>query len=167
MRLLLILVVVFVQLVFASSYTDTYNKAWRAASAHYQLSQDTYRELLAKDKIDKIKKARICLNMGNDSIRNDGADTAIAQYTQGLKYDPKNERLKANLELAKKIQKEKKQQKQNQDKKQDKQDKDKQKQQQKQKQAEQQLNAFKNQEQQDMQKYMQQRKQKVNVEKDW
>lgn len=166
----LVISLLLINMSWASLYTDTYNKAWRLASENYTLSQTMYRQLMNNKKIQSDKKARICLNMGNDSIRYNDVDTAIQQYTQGLKYEPKNERLKHNLELAKKIQKEKKQNKQ-QDKQQDKQDNKNQQQQnqqeQKKKQAEQQLNAFKDQEIKDLQQNMQQRSKKYNVEKDW
>lgn len=158
----LIVSFLWIQVVSASMYTDTYNRAWRLATANYNLSQTTYRQLLGDKKISSLRKSRICLNMGNDSLRQGDVDTAIAQYTQGLKYVPKNEKLKHNLELAKQIQKAKQKNKQ-QDKKQDKQDK----QQEKQKQAEQQLNAFRDQEIKDLQQNLEQRRKQYNVEKDW
>lgn len=152
------MIVMLVQGIHASMYTDTYNKAWLLASENYTLSQSTYRQLLNNKKISAERKARICLNMGNDSVRYSEVETAIQKYTQGLKYAPKNEKLKHNLELAKKIKKDPSTKLRDQNK--DKQAKE-------QKQAEQQLNAFKDQEIKDLQQNMQQRRKKYNVEKDW
>jgi len=132
-----------------------------------------YQMVLGNRKVSKKDQAKVYLNKGNQLFIKGKFKEAVKEYRQGLLLDPKNKRLKYNLELAnnaklaQKVQQQQQQQQgegsENEEKKEqqgaekDQQEKD----------AEKILDAFKNEEQENMQKAMQQGAEKHNVEKDW
>lgn len=112
------------------------------------------RELAAATPQDQ---AKLCLNLGNEALRQGDLDKAKSFYRRGLRYDHRNRSLKNNLEIiinAKVPPKKNDQQKKEQD-------------DPKRKNAERQLDAFKNDEQEALRQMMRKGGEKKDVEKDW
>jgi tetratricopeptide (TPR) repeat protein len=127
-----------------------------------------YQSLIKNNTVKSQEKAKAYFNLGNDQFKAGEIKDAIKYYRQGLLFDPKNKKLKHNLELANmaKVMKKSPQPQQDQ------QDQDKKQQQKKQKTehqktAEKMLDSFKDQELKNQQKALPKQEQKKNVEKDW
>ena len=135
-------------------------------------SNQYYNMAIKDSSISKREKAIVYHNLGNTYFRQKDFNQAIQYYRKGLLLDPKNKKLKYNLELANNIKqapnknKNKDQQKKEQDRKKEKQSK-KQKKSAKRKQAEKMLDAFKQKELEDLKKGMAKKNRQKNVEKDW
>lgn len=125
-----------------------------------------YQSLIQNKTVKTQEKAKVYFNLGNDQFKAGEIKEAIKYYRQGLLLDPKNKKLKHNLELANmaKLMKKSPQSNQNE---QGQNKKQQQKKTEQQKNAEKMLDSFKDQELKNQQKALPKQEQKKNVEKDW
>jgi len=158
-----------------------FNKGFLYAKKNDGDKSTQYYQMAIQDPhASKKEKARSYFNLGNNNFRNQEFDKAIAQYRQGLLSDPKNKRLKYNLELANMAKlmpkSNPKSKKNNQDKDQNKNNKNDKKQSKSQDQAKETpgqknakkiLDAFKQKELENLRQSMQKKAGKIHVEKDW
>ena len=111
----------------ASTFSEAVKKNEKDFGAHYNLGNSLYKkkkydEAIAeyqkaqKNTNNKDEKAASYYNEGNAHLQNGDGEKAINAYKNALKFDPDNEAILKNLQIAKKKQKQKdnKQNQQNQ-----------------------------------------------------
>ena len=111
----------------ASTFSEAVKKNEKDFGAHYNLGNSLYKikkydEAIAeyqkaqKNTNNKDEKAASYYNEGNAHLQNGDVEKAVNAYKNALKYDPDNEAILKNLQIAKKKQKQKdnKQNQQNQ-----------------------------------------------------
>ena len=112
-----------------STFSEAVKKNEKDFGAHYNLGNSLYKikkydEAIAeyqkaqKNTNNKDEKAASYYNEGNAHLQNGDGEKAVNAYKNALKYDPDNEAILKNLQIAKKKQKQKdnKQNQQNQQK---------------------------------------------------
>lgn len=145
------------------SYRKALDKNPQKQSAQFNLGDALYEqenyekaaEVFASSNVEKIsnfEKSNTAYNLGNSFLKGGKLNESIAAYKQALKFNPKNEEARYNLEYARQKQAQQEQQNQDQNK-DDKQDQDKDKQDQNKDQQDQ------NQDQQDQNKDQQEQNQ--------
>ena len=109
-----------------STFSEAVKKNEKDFGAHYNLGNSLYKikkydEAIAeyqkaqKNTNNKYEKAASYYNEGNAHLQNGDGEKAVNAYKNALKYDPDNEAILKNLQIAKKKQKQKqKDNKQNQ-----------------------------------------------------
>ena len=110
-----------------STFSEAVKKNEKDFGAHYNLGNSLYKikkydEAIAeyqkaqKNTNNKDEKAASYYNEGNAHLQNGDGEKAVNAYKNALKYDPDNEEILKNLQIAKKKQKQKdnKQNQQNQ-----------------------------------------------------
>lgn len=110
-----------------STFSEAVKKNEKDFGAHYNLGNSLYKikkydEAIAeyqkaqKNTNNKVEKAASYYNEGNAHLQNGDGEKAVNAYKNALKFDPDNEAILKNLQIAKKKQKQKdnKQNQQNQ-----------------------------------------------------
>lgn len=146
------------------SYRKALDKNPKKQSAQFNLGDALYEqenyekagEVFASSNIEKassFEKSNTSYNLGNSFLKGDKLDESIGAYKQALKFNPRNEEARYNLEYArqKKAQQEQQDQDQNKDDKQDKDQQDQNKDQQDQNQDQQDQNKDQQEKNQDQQ----------------
>lgn len=101
-----------------STFSEAVKKNEKDFGAHYNLGNSLYKikkydEAIAeyqkaqKNTNNKVEKAASYYNEGNAHLQNGDGEKAVNAYKNALKFDPDNEAILKNLQIAKKKQKQK------------------------------------------------------------
>lgn len=144
-----------------------FNRGFLEGLTRKKEEEKKYYKTLINQNIPGKEKAKVYFNLGNDLFKNGDIQAAKKYYREGLKLDPKNRKLKHNLELANNAKIRQQAPQKNQQKKDQQQKNENKPKPEQQKNAEKMLDSFKDKEQQNQMKILPKQDKKRNVEKDW